>query len=265
MNQTTAFIERLAELTQQGEPFASVTLVETSGSTPQDAGSKLLVTQMGFDSGTIGGGKVEAKAIEHAVALLKQRKTIDLVDWNLKRDVGMTCGGSVKLLFEAYHVTSWNIVIFGAGHVANALIRLLSTLDCKLQCIDPRRDWLDRIPSNRSLTFHCLADPKDFVERIPEGSAVLCMTMGHATDRPILEAIYSAPGHRWRSLSFIGAIGSKAKRAVLMKELKASGVQDDALQSLVCPLGLPIGNNHPAEIAISIAAQLLQIRDQRTT
>ena len=82
--------------------------------------------------GTVGGGKVENKSIGHAQSLLAgtagsaASQTCQLVEWNLQRDVGMTCGGVVKLLFEAYNFHEWRIVVFGAGHVAQALARVLA-------------------------------------------------------------------------------------------------------------------------------------------
>ena len=150
------FVERLAELSQSGVPFVCVTMVEAVGSTPQDAGSKMLVTAAGLDTGTVGGGRVEHKAIEHAQANARaqpanSRRSTELVEWNLKRDVGMTCGGTVKLFFETYNHSDWRIVIFGAGHVAGAVVECLRQLDCHVTCIDPRTDWLDRIPSRERL------------------------------------------------------------------------------------------------------------------
>src|SRR4051812_35297502 len=88
------FVERLAELSQGGVPFVCVTMVQAVGSTPQDAGSKMLVTASGLHSGTVGGGRVELKSIEHARSMLAQPANkaplTELVEWNLKRDVGMT-------------------------------------------------------------------------------------------------------------------------------------------------------------------------------
>src|SRR3954467_9873850 len=92
------FVERLAELSQAGVPFVCVTMVQAIGSTPQDAGSKMLVLDDGMVTGTVGGGRVEHKAIEHAREMLSksagQAPATELVEWNLKRDVGMTCGGT---------------------------------------------------------------------------------------------------------------------------------------------------------------------------
>ena len=98
----TKYIETLAELADRGAPFVSVTLVEAAGSTPQDRGSKMLVDRSGLVYGTVGGGRVEDQAIRHAQAMLGDPPghVTAFVEWNLKRDVGMTCGASVKLFFE---------------------------------------------------------------------------------------------------------------------------------------------------------------------
>ena len=141
-------IERLAEMAAEGQPFVLVTLVEAVGSTPQDAGTKMLVDVSGLRFGTVGGGKVEQQAIATAQALLAdpEAKPCTLAEWNLKRDVGMTCGGTVKFLFEAYHVHPWRVVVFGAGHVGQAVVRCLLLLDCEVACIDSRHEWLGRLP-----------------------------------------------------------------------------------------------------------------------
>ena len=123
------YIERLAELAASGAPFASVTLVDVVGSTPADVGSKMLVTAAGLDFGTVGGGRVEAKAIAEVQEMLASpmtpEQTTRLLEWNLQRDVGMTCGGVVKLFCELYNHNQWQVVIFGAGHVAAAVIHCL--------------------------------------------------------------------------------------------------------------------------------------------
>lgn len=257
MSYESAFIEKLAQLSHSGQPFVAVTLAQAHGSTPQDAGSKMLVTASGLHSGTVGGGRVEAKALGLAQEMLVGGERVQLVEWNLKRDVGMTCGGSVSLLFETYNIGVWKIVIFGAGHVAHALTSLLMTLRCHVTVIDPRQEWLDRIPTSPQIQIRLMSDPCQFVSEIDSQSFVLCMTMGHATDRPILEAILLSD----LALPYLGVIGSRAKRAVLTKELLAAGLEQPKIDSIICPIGLPIGRNHPGEIAVSIAAQLLEIRD----
>jgi xanthine dehydrogenase accessory factor len=269
------FVERLAELSQSGVPFVCVTLVQAIGSTPQDTGSKMLVTAEGLVTGTVGGGKVEHKAIQYTQEMLKGGGIQDagcrevdsrpphpasciLLEWNLKRDVGMTCGGSVKLFFETYNHSEWRIVVFGAGHVAGAVVECLGSLDCHVTCIDPRAEWLDRIPARSRLRKVQSAEPSQHVAELPSDAFVVCMTMGHATDRPILEEIF----RQRRTFPFLGVIGSKAKRAVLVKELTAAGVAPELAEQFHCPIGLELGTNQPGEIAISVVAQLIQERDR---
>lgn len=254
------YIKQYQVLVDAGTPFVSVTMVEAVGSTPQDAGSKMLVTAGGLHHGTVGGGRVEAKAIEHAVAMLSDaaegaRRT-DLVGWNLHKDVGMTCGGTVKLYFESVNHRVWPIIIFGAGHVTQALVRLLISLPCRVTCIDPREDWLDKLPGAPNVDVVRTDDPPGEVARLPDDAFVICMTRGHVTDLPVLVEIFK----RSRTFPFLGVIGSKSKAAVLRRELTEAGIPESQ-QVFHCPLGLPIGTNHPAEIAVSIAAQLLEVRD----
>ena len=171
------YIERLAELDRLGQPFVSVTLIETIGSAPQDAGSKMLVDRHGLAFGTVGGGKVELKALELAQQLLHRSghvPTSVFVEWNLQRDVGMTCGGVVKLYFEVFNRRSWHIVIFGAGHVAQSLVRTLLSLDCQVTCIDPREEWLSRLPSSAKLT---VKRTDELAEEVSAGSPEVSLLM----------------------------------------------------------------------------------------
>ena len=148
--------------------------------------------------------------------------------------------------------------MFGAGHVASALIQCLSQLDCQVTCIDPRQQWLDKIADREQLTKLQDDDPRSRVAQLRDDSFVLCMTMGHRTDRPILEEIF----RQGREFPFLGVIGSKAKRSVLKRELLAEGISTAQIDSFHCPIGLPLGTNQPGEIAVSITAQLIQQRDR---
>lgn len=259
------FYEKLNELLTGNVPFVSVTIVDAIGSVPQNAGSKMLVTEDGLYFGTVGGGKVEKRAIEEAGSILLKRtsaaeKTM-FVNWSLDKDIGMTCGGSVKLYFELFNTNVWGIVVFGAGHCSNALINLLVNLDCRVTCFDTRQEWLDRLPANTKLTKVWSAEElPNMVPNIPDNSFVILMTMGHTTDKPILLEIL----RRWkeRQFPYLGVIGSKAKAVRLKKDIDEAGLPADYKELFHCPMGLPIGNNHPQEIAISIVAQLLQERDK---
>jgi xanthine dehydrogenase accessory factor len=252
-------IERLAEMAATGAPFVLVTLVDAVGSTPQDVGTKMLVDAGGLRFGTVGGGRVEQRAIAESQALLADlaAPACRLVEWNLQRDVGMTCGGVVKFFFETYHVRPWRVIVFGAGHVAQAVVRCLLLLDCRVVCIDPRPEWLARLPDSPQLECVMLAEPCDWVKNLRDDDFIVCMTMGHRSDMPVLEAIF----RRRLTPHYLGVIGSAAKRAVLVRQLIAAGIDEQALENLRCPIGLPLGSNQPGEIAVSFVAEILQVRD----
>jgi xanthine dehydrogenase accessory factor len=253
----TTFFEAQNELAESGAPFVAVTVVDTLGSTPQDRGAKMLVTSEGRVFGTVGGGKIEARAIQEAQLLLGDggAPKTRFHQWSLEKDIGMTCGGIVRVYFEAFNVTRWNIVVFGAGHVAHAVVDVLSRLDCRITCIDPRQEWLERVPSSPKVTKVLAADMPAQVASIPDGSFVLLMTMGHTTDKPILIEIL-----RTRSFPYVGVIGSNSKAKRLRKDVLDAGLPEESTKAFFCPVGLEIGSNHPHEIAISVAAQMLALR-----
>ena len=254
----TTFFSALNELAESGMPFVAVTVVDTLGSTPQDRGAKMLVTAEGRQFGTVGGGKIEARAIQEAQAMLADADAppTRFYQWSLEKDIGMTCGGIVRVYFETFNVTRWNVVVFGAGHVAAALIHVLLTLDCRITCIDPRREWLEKLPASPRLRAVHSEDMPGEVAKIPEGSFVLLMTMGHTTDRPILIEIL-----RSRRFPYLGVIGSNAKAKRLRQDVLDAGLPEEMTKAFFCPVGLQIGSNHPHEIAIAVAAQMLQSRD----
>jgi xanthine dehydrogenase accessory factor len=256
---TLTFYEQLVALERDRTAFVLVVLVDALGSTPQDTGAKMLVTAAGRHTGTVGGGRVEAAALTLAQALLADGATAPrFVNWSLKGDIGMTCGGSVKFYFESHPAASpWPIVIFGAGHTAQALLPVLLPLPCTLTVCDPRAEWLEKLPRARHLTIVRHDSPADLVPTLPADAFVLCMTQGHKTDRPILHRALAG-----RDFPFVGVIGSAAKAAVLRKEMIADGLAPARAKKFHCPVGLGFGSNHPHEIALSIAAQLLAERDR---
>jgi xanthine dehydrogenase accessory factor len=251
------FFEALNDLAESGQPFAAVTVVDTLGSTPQDRGAKMLVTAEGRAFGTVGGGKIEARAIQEAQAMLADANApkTRFYQWSLEKDIGMTCGGIVRVYFETFNVTRWNIVVFGAGHCASALVDVLTRLDCRVTCYDTREEWLSRLPDSPKLTKILSGDLPAEVAKIPDGSFVVLMTMGHTTDKPILIEIL-----RTRTFPYLGVIGSNAKAKRLRQDVMNAGLPEEMTKAFFCPVGLDIGSNHPHEIAISIAAQMLQFR-----
>jgi xanthine dehydrogenase accessory factor len=258
------FYAQLAALESAGAPFVLVVLAEAFGSTPQDTGAKMLVTPTGVLAGTVGGGRIEAKAIATAQEMLAatgaDRARPRFASWTLKGDVGMTCGGAVKLYFEPHPAggSSWSIAIFGAGHVTQALLPVLLPLSCTISVYDSRPEWLSRVPRAANVRADCREDLAAVVDTLPSDTFILCMTQGHQTDRPILARALAS-----HTFPYLGCIGSEAKAKILRQELVASGIPVERAKQFHCPIGLEFGTNHPHEIALSIAAQLLIERDRR--
>ncbi|HEY1792475.1 MAG TPA: xanthine dehydrogenase accessory protein XdhC [Opitutaceae bacterium] len=250
--------EQVVLLESEGASFVLVTLVDTVGSTPQDAAAKMIVTPHGHYSGTVGGGKVEAAALRLAGEILEKREAKPrFVSWTLKGDVGMTCGGSVKFYFEPHFGAGpWSLAVFGAGHVAQALLPVLAPLPAQIVAIDSRPEWLARLPRAHNVRILHTEKPEEVVPTLADDTYVLVMTMGHATDRPILRRALTE-----RSFPFVGVIGSDAKATILRRELISDGLTPAQAATFHCPVGLDLGTNHPHEIAISIAGQLLAVRD----
>lgn len=244
-------------LSEKGESFVVVTMTSAKGSSPQDPGAKMIITASGLYAGTVGGGKVEMAAIKKGQEILSSHSQLapETVVWNLQKDIGMSCGGEVTFVFEHFVGKNWPIVIFGAGHVAQALTRLLKNLNCFVTCIDSREEWVTKLEGVKAIHH---PQPKETVTSFDPRSFFICMTMGHAFDVPILlEIAKHAP-----NCPYVGVIGSDVKGLKIKKELEQFGVQKAFIEKLRVPMGLPIGSNHPYEIAISIVAELLQVRDQ---
>jgi len=209
--------EQLVALENEGVPFVLVTLVDALGSTPQDAAAKMLVTAKGLHSGTVGGGKVEAAALKLSAEMLAKGDA-------KPRLVSWTLKGDVGMTCGG-SVKFYFEPHFGPGTWAIAIIHS--------------------------------ASPESIVPTLPDKTFLLAMTMGHATDRPVLRRALTE-----RNFPFIGVIGSAAKAEILRNELIADGVAPERASGFHCPVGLDFGTNHPHEIAISIAAQLISERDR---
>lgn len=254
------FCEEFLKLTASHVPLVVVTQVSNRGSAPQDAGARMIIGGNGeILFGTIGGGKIEAHCIKVADEYLSSNEHVDnqSFTWNLQKDIGMTCGGEVTMFFEIHKPQNrWEVAIFGAGHISQELVRVLLRLDCHLTVADQREEWLVKLPESKRLKKICTPDLAAVVDSLADNTFVASMTMGHASDVPVLVRALTV-----RNFPFVGVIGSVAKRNRIEKDLSEMGVTDGRLKEFFCPMGEDFGMNAPAEIALSIAAQLLRTRD----
>jgi xanthine dehydrogenase accessory factor len=253
VNSFAHYINQVHKLIGEQEDFVTVSLVAIKGSAPQELGAKLIATKNGLVWGSVGGGKIEAYALEKVANILSSEEVSPhSITVNLQKDIGMTCGGEVTLLFEPHcHIPSWEIVIFGAGHVSQALSRVLSRLNCHVTVIDTRQEWIDKLPQVKNVQSLCVNNMAEQVGTLSKNSFVVIITMGHATDLPILKQCLA------KNFPYLGVIGSRKKRKSLESELPV-GLKND----FICPIGEKIGTNEPEEIALSITAQLMKYRDK---
>ncbi|AMB87680.1 molybdenum cofactor sulfurylase [Pseudomonas agarici] len=246
------WISALADLRYQGEPCVLVTLIEELGSTPRNAGSKMLVSASGtFD--TIGGGHLEYKATQIARDLLASgQQTTHLQRFSLGASLGQCCGGVAVLLFEPLGQVQAEIAVFGAGHVGRALVPLLANLPCRVRWIDSREQaFAPQIPSGvRKIVSD---EPVEEIAHLPAGSYCIVMTHHHPLDLELSAAILKR-----NDFAYFGLIGSKTKRLKFEHRLRERGYDDAALQRMRCPIGLAeIKGKLPMEIAISIAGEVI--------
>lgn len=241
---------------RRGEPAALATIVSTKGSTPGKDPMKMLVRGDGTFVGSVGGGCLEAEVWEHAREVMRslQPRTVEFtLTEEHYPDSGLICGGKVTVFIEA--VTPPTLHVFGAGHVGRATANLAAATSFAVRVYDDREDMLD--PERFEGAVRTVAGPYEqtAAEALPGPLAfVVVMTRGHHDDERVLAAL-AATGTTPR---FVGLLGSRAKRKVLLGRLAAAGVPRAWLERVVSPVGLPIGARTADEIAVSIAAQLVQ-------
>jgi len=166
--------------------------------------------------------------------------------------------GGDLLLSETIAPDRFHVVLFGAGHVGAALVKVLVNLPCTVHWVD-QRDTQFPAGAAANLTLDPNDTPEAAVDEAPPGSYFLVMTHSHALDQLLSERIL-----RRGDFAFFGLIGSKTKRQQFQRRLQAKGFEQTEIERMICPIGVPgIRDKSPETIAIAVAAQLLQQREER--
>jgi xanthine dehydrogenase accessory factor len=238
--------------------YIEVRVVETRGSVPREAGTRMWVggSEVGRSEvrGTIGGGNLEYAALKIAREMLLSGEAARQRRFPLGDALGQCCGGNVTLSFARVEKiegdeAAFDVVLFGAGHVGKEVARILERLPCRLSWVDARPE---QFPAETGARVVIEDEPIFAVDDAPAGAFYLVMTHSHALDFEIVERALKRTDAR-----FVGMIGSETKAAKLRSRLGAHGV--DASR-LVSPIGLFKGGKHPVEVAVSAVAQLLKER-----
>ncbi len=246
---------RALELMDAHQPFVRATVVRTVGSVPGKLGATMLVTGSGAIFGTVGGAALEETVKEIAAKVMVDRRGdlrhFDLQAW---RPGGLPslCGGSVDIALE-YVPARPHLLLWGGGHVGQALATLLPTLEYDFSVADDRPEWVgeDRFPHADRRE---VVEPSRLWEVFDPAAYTHLYVLGYdaGRDLDVLERSVE------RFPNFIGLIASTSKRMHMWAELRRRGVAEAQLARIRSPIGLPIGAQSPAEIAVSVVAEIVR-------
>jgi xanthine dehydrogenase accessory protein XdhC len=259
------WMKAVQQLRTRRLPGVLVTVTSVRGHAPREAGAKMVVAEDNVWS-TIGGGNLEAVAVERSRALIASEAVapevmdVALSDKAPYQHGVQCCGGEVKLLLEPLPVVP-SVAIFGIGHVGFELARILARHDIELHLVDSRPDQLttERLTAlddaiGNVHIHHVPVLPELVVGELPPGTHVVIMTHDHAEDAALCDAAI-----RNDQLATIGLIGSSAKWTRFKRKLAEDGNSEAAIDRITTPIGLPdLPGKEPAVIAVSVAAWLLQ-------
>ena len=247
----------LSDALDRGEEVALVTIVSSTGSTPQRVGAKMLVYADGRTVGTIGGGCYENEAFWKAREAIKARRPLN-VRFELTDDIaeesGLICGGQMEVFIEPVE-PSPDVYIFGAGHVGYFLGRMAHDTGFRVHVIDDREKFAstERFGEGVEVIVDDIPTWLDSHTLPPTAYAVV-VTRGHKHDIDALRALVRTP------LRYVGLIGSRAKVKRIYDALRQEGITPEALKPVHAPIGLDIGAITPQEIAVSILAELIAVK-----
>jgi xanthine dehydrogenase accessory factor len=248
--------EEIVKLRRAGKRAALATIVHTNGSIPSYESSRMLVREDGSIAGTIGGGCVEADVWAAAKEVMRNelpRKMIFNLNHEAGYDSGLICGGTLEVFVEPI-LPQPILYIFGGGHVSIALAEAAHAAGFDIGVVDDREAFANavRFPMAREVYT---SYEEAFEKLKPNASTyMVIVTRGHKDDMRVLGW---AAGTEAR---YIGMIGSKRKVLSVYEALEKEGVAPEKLERVYAPVGLEIGALTPAEIAISITAELIAVR-----
>ncbi len=250
------WVQAAHQLSEQGKAYVLITLVGVSGSTPRNSGTKMVISQDEiFD--TIGGGHLEYKIIDHAHTLLAENSDCQVLQhFQLGTNLGQCCGGTASVMFECFSAVSVNIMLFGAGHVGQALLPILAGLPCKITWVDSREN---QFPAHQekyhNVTQIISSSPQDEVRTMPAGSFYIVMTHNHQIDFDICQSILKRA-----DFNYLGLIASGTKWRRFQQRFKHREIDETLVNKMNCPIGLSqVPGKTPMEIAVAIAGEIIAL------
>lgn len=255
-----AIYQALAEIEKNNDSAALCTVVKSEGSTPRHVGSKMLVYTDGHFIGTVGGGDLEHRVLDEAWMAISEGQS-RLLFYKMsdpsRGDPGV-CGGQVEVFVEPI-LPAPLVVVIGAGHVGKAVAHLAKWLGFRVAVSDDRAEFCnpETVPDADAYYPVTMDElPKQF--KINKRTFLVLTTRGSSVDAVGLGPLLDSPA------AYIGVIGSKRRWATTVKDLKARGMSEERIARVHSPMGLELQAETPEEIAVSIMAEILMIRDKGT-
>lgn len=245
--------QAVVELEKNNEPGALCIVVHTSGSTPRQAASKMLVYADGSIFGTIGGGEMESRVIAEALHAIREGKP-RLIEYNIadpqRGDPGV-CGGQMEVYVEPILPQS-ELIVIGCGHVGKAVVHLAKWLGFRVMVSDDRLELCtpEAIPEADGY-YPVSAEDLAQQVKIKPWTGLVLTTRSVDVDVPALSALLNTPA------GYIGVIGSRRRWEITRQKLAELGVSEENLARVHSPIGLDLGGETPQEIALSIMAEVL--------
>jgi len=249
--------EEIAQSRRQGARMALATIMVRKGSTPRKDAAKMLIYEDGRQSGTIGGGCIEAEVCREALEIIRSEKakllSFDLTEEDAE-DSALLCGGTMEVYVEPV-LPKPPLFIFGAGHIGQSVAEIAARLGFRITVADDRVKYAnsERFPNVETV----LVDAWDEMFRklaIDSSSFVVIATRGHQYDLACLRHAVRTPAR------YIGLLGSRRKTRLLFETLQKEGVDPVEFERVYAPVGIGIGSETPEEIAVSIAAEIIAVR-----
>ena len=252
--------QALSELEKNNEAAALCTVVKSEGSTPRHVGSKMLVYPDGKFIGTVGGGELENRVIKAAHEALKSgdAQTLAYTMSDPKRGDPGVCGGNVEVFVEPILPPAL-IVIIGAGHVGKAVAHLAKWLGFRVALSDDRAEFCnpEAVPNADAYYPIPMADLAKQLKVTPQ-TYIVVTSRGSSVDAEGLPSLLDS------NAAYIGVIGSKRRWLTTVKALKENGVADEKIARVHSPIGLELNAETPEEIAVSIMAEIMMLKDKGT-
>ena len=247
-------LRELADAVEQGRPVASATVVRTRRSVPRHAGSRMLVYPDARISGTVGGGEMERRVVDEALAAFADGRP-RLVTYTLLDPAGGdpgVCGGEVDIYVEP-HMPAPTLFVVGAGHVGRAVVELAHWLGHRTVVWDDRAETLaDLEHADRVVGGSIEAAIADAA--LGPDAAIVVVTRNVELDVALLPHLLATPA------AYVGLMGSRRRWETTRARLAEAGVGDDDLGRVRSPIGIEIDAETPEEIALSILSEVVAAR-----